>query len=172
MLESNNPDLKDIPAGVGDPYPPARMWRRGEYEITTDPARIDLDLLHGFLSEEAYWSRGVSREVVERSIEHSLNFVLLRGDDQVGFARVVSDYATFAWLADVFVLDEHRGRGLGTWLVETALSHPDVQGLRRWILATGDAHGLYARFGFASVADDSRFMVVEKGPAMAPAHRR
>ncbi len=98
---------------------------------------------------------------MERSIEHSLNFALLHGRDQVGFARVVTDYATFAWLADVFVLDEHRGRGLGRWLVETALSHPDLQGLRRWILATGDAHGLYARFGFRQVASGSRFMVIE-----------
>ena len=137
------------------------MWRRGQYEISTDRSRIDLDLVHRFLSEEAYWSPGVPRDVVERSIEHSLNFALLYGRDQVGFARVVTDYATFAWLADVFVLDEHRGRGLGRWLVETALSHPDLQGLRRWILATGDAHGLYARFGFRQVASGSRFMVIE-----------
>src|SRR5215211_6219443 len=118
------------------------MWRRGNYLITTDRSQIDLELVHRFLSEEAYWSRGVSRDVVERSIANSVNFVLLRGEEQVGFARVVTDYATFAWLADVFVLPAHRGTGLGTWLVETAVSHPDLRGLRRWTLATGDAHGL------------------------------
>src|ERR671923_1044617 len=137
------------------------MWRRGDYLISTDRSRLDLDVIHTYLSEEAYWSPGVPRDVVERSIERSLNFGLYRGDEQAGFARVVTDYATFAWLADVFVLDEHRGRGLGRWLVETALSHPDLQGLRRWILATGDAHGLYARFGFRQVASGSRFMVIE-----------
>jgi GNAT superfamily N-acetyltransferase len=141
------------------------MWRRGEYVITTDLSRIDLDLLHGFLSQEAYWSLGVSREVVERSIEQSLNFVLLRGGEQIGFERVVTDYATFAWLADVFVLEDHRGEGLGMWLVETAVGHPDLRGLRRWILATGDAHGLYARLGFRQVAAGSRFMVIEDAPA-------
>jgi GNAT superfamily N-acetyltransferase len=148
------------------------MWRRGDYLISTDPTRIDLDMVHRFLSEEAYWSRGVTKEVVKRSIESSLNFVLLRGEEQVGFARVVTDYATFAWLAEVFVLPAHRSNGLGTWLVETATSHPDLRGLRRWILATGDAHGLYARFGFRQVAAGSRFMVIENGPApadMAPA---
>jgi GNAT superfamily N-acetyltransferase len=137
------------------------MWRRGEYVISTDRSRLDLDAVHAYLSEEAYWSPGVPRAVVERSIEHSLNFGLYRGDEQVGFARVVTDYATFAWLADVFVLREHRGAGLGKWLVETAVSHPELRGLRRWILATGDAHELYARFGFEPTAGDARFMALE-----------
>jgi GNAT superfamily N-acetyltransferase len=137
------------------------MWRRGDYVISTDRSLLDLDAIHAYLSEEAYWSPGVSRQVVERSIEHSLNFGLYRDAEQAGFARVVTDYATFAWLADVFVLPAHRGAGLGKWLVETAVSHPDLRGLRRWILATGDAHGLYARFGFLSAAGDSRFMVRE-----------
>jgi GNAT superfamily N-acetyltransferase len=141
------------------------MWRRGDYLITTERFRIDLELVHRFLSEEAYWSRGVSRDVVERSIRNSVNFVLLHGEEQVGFARVVTDYATFAWLADVFVVPGHRGMGLGTWLVETAVSHPDLRGLRRWTLATGDAHGLYAQFGFRQVAVGSRFMVIENAPA-------
>src|SRR5215207_10663728 len=101
------------------------MWRRGGYVISTDPDRLDLELLHRFLSEEAYWSRGVAREVVERSIRHSLNFGLYRGEEQVGFARVVTDYATFAWLADVFVLEPHRGRGLGKWLVGTVAGHSE-----------------------------------------------
>jgi GNAT superfamily N-acetyltransferase len=138
------------------------VWRRGDYLISTDPARIDMDGLHRFLSEEAYWSPGVAREVVERSIEHSLNFGLYHGDEQVGFARVVTDYSTFAWIADVFVLEGHRGRGLGKWLMETVLSHPELKALRRWILATADAHGLYARFGFRCAEGDPRFMVQEE----------
>ena len=144
------------------------MWRRGEYLISTDRSRLDLHAIHAYLSEEAYWSPGVSRQVVERSIEHSLNFGLYRGDDQAGFARVVTDNATFAWLADVFVLPEHRGAGLGKWLVETAVSHPDLRGIRRWILATWDAHELYARFGFRPAAGDPRFMVLEPAAAMTP----
>jgi GNAT superfamily N-acetyltransferase len=136
-------------------------WRKGEYAIDTDPALLDLDVLHRFLSEEAYWSPGVSREVVERSIEHSINFGLYRAGAQVGFARVVTDRATFAWLADVFVLEEHREAGLGKWLVETVLSHPDLRGLRRWILGTADAHGLYERFGFTP-PPNGRYMVRER----------
>jgi GNAT superfamily N-acetyltransferase len=137
------------------------MWRRGEYEISTDRSRLDLDAIHAYLSVEAYWSRGVSRDVFERSIRHSLNFGLYRGDEQAGFARVVTDYATFGWLADVFVLPEHRTAGLGKWLVETVVLHPELRGLRRWILATRDAHELYARFGFQPVADHPRFMARE-----------
>jgi GNAT superfamily N-acetyltransferase len=137
------------------------VWRRGEYLISTDTSRLDLDLVHRFLSEEAYWSPGVPREIVELSIENSLNFGLYRGDEQVGFARVVTDYATFAWLADVFVVEPHRRRGLGKWLVETVVSHPKLKPLRRWILATADAHGLYSRLGFRPAAGDPRFMVLE-----------
>ena len=134
------------------------MWQRDGYEISTDPARLDLDLIHRFLSEEAYWSPGVPREVVERSIDGSLNFGLYLGAEQVGFARVVTDYATIAWLADVFVVDAYRGHGLGRWLVETVLGHPDLQGMRRWILGTADAHGLYERYGFKP-ADPARYMM-------------
>jgi GNAT superfamily N-acetyltransferase len=137
------------------------VCRHGDYLISTDPDRLDLELTHRYLSEEAYWSPGVAREVVERSIEHSLNFGLYRGNEQVGFARVVTDYATFAWLADVFVLESHRSRGLGKWLVETVLSEPRLGSLRRWILATADAHGLYEGFGFRAAAGDPRFMVLE-----------
>jgi GNAT superfamily N-acetyltransferase len=135
-------------------------WRRGEFAIDTDPDRLDLDVIHRFLSQEAYWSPGVARDVVERSIEHSINFGLYRDDEQVGFARVVTDRATFAWLADVFVLDGQRRDGLGKWLVETVLSHPDLGGLRRWMLGTEDAHGLYERFGFGPTRH-GRYMVLE-----------
>ena len=137
------------------------MWRRGDYLISTDPDRLDLDLIHRFLSEDAYWSPGVAREVVEKSIRHSMNFGVYRDDDQVGFARVVTDYATFAWLADVFVLEAHRRRELGKWMLETVLAHPELRSLRRWLLATKDAHGLYEPFGFRATAGDPRFMVIE-----------
>jgi GNAT superfamily N-acetyltransferase len=137
------------------------VWRRGDYLISTDPARLDLELVHRYLSEEAYWSPGVPREVVERSIRHSLNFGVYLSDEQVGFARVVTDYATFAWLADVFVLERHRRQELGKWLLETVLGHPELRGMRRWLLATKDAHGLYEGFGFRSTAGDPRFMVIE-----------
>ena len=128
------------------------------YEISTDPARLDLDVIHGYL-REAYWSPGVPRDVVERSIARSLCFGLYAPDGaQAGFARVVTDGATFAWIADVFVLEPHRGRGLGVWLMETLLAHPDLQGLRRTVLATNDAHGLYERFGFEPLPTPERWM--------------
>lgn len=132
-------------------------WRRGDARISTDVDAIDLDLVHGFLTT-AYWSPGVSRETVERAIQHSLCFGVYRGDEQIGFARVVTDRATFAYLADVFIVDAQRGRGLGAWLIETILAHPDLQGLRRWTLATRDAHGLYRQFGFTALTDPSRLM--------------
>ena len=137
------------------------VWRRDGYEISDDPARLDLDVIHRFLSEDAYWSPGVERDVVERSIAGSVNFGLYTGPDQVGFARAVTDRATFAWLADVFVLETHRRRELGKWMLETVLGHPELRGLRRWMLATKDAHGLYERFGFRPTAGDPRFMVIE-----------
>jgi GNAT superfamily N-acetyltransferase len=137
-----------------------------EYEISTDPARLDVERVHRFLSTEAYWSPGVERAVVERSIEHSLAFgVYAPGGEQVGFARVVTDRATFAWLADVYIEAEHRGRSLGKRLVETILAHPELQGLRRWLLGTADAHGLYRQYGFVLVENDGRFMVLESGAA-------
>ena len=122
-------------------------WMRGEYTISTDPARLDIDVIHRFLTE-SYWAAGVPREVVRQSIEHSLPFGVYKGDRQIGFARVVTDYSTFAYLADVFVLDEFRCDGVGKWLIEVVVSHPGLAGLRRWILATRDAHGLYRKSGF------------------------
>ena len=133
-------------------------WERGEYVISTDPARLDLETIHNYLSGSSYWAQGRPLEVVRRSIENSLCFGLYRHGRQVGFARVITDRATFAWLADVFVLDEAQGRGLGKWLVETILTHPDLQGLRRWVLATRDAHSLYSRFGFAPLKRPERWM--------------
>jgi len=132
-------------------------WRRGEYLITTDPARVDLAVVHAFLTA-SYWSKGIPLEIVQRSIEHSLNFSVYDGAHQVGFARVITDYATFAYLGDVFVLESHRGRGLSRWLMEVIVAHPELQGLRRWVLLTRDAHGLYEKVGFKPVAAPERYM--------------
>ena len=132
--------------------------RRNGYLVSTDPARLDLDLIHGFLTN-CYWAKGIPREVVERSIEHSLCFGIYDSQGtQVGFARVISDFATVAYLGDVFVLEAHRGRGLSKWMMECIMQHPGLQGLRRWILLTRDAHGLYQQFGFASVKSPERYM--------------
>lgn len=133
-------------------------WQRGEYEIDTDPARLDLDVTHKFLSEEAYWSQGVPREILERAVGNSMVFGAYRDGAQAGFVRVVSDRATFAWICDVFVLPEHRGQGLGKYLMECVTAHPELQGLRRWMLATRDAHGLYQQYGFTELHDATRFM--------------
>jgi GNAT superfamily N-acetyltransferase len=134
-------------------------WQRADYEIDTDPARIDLDVTHGFLTTDAYWSPGVSRDIVERAIANSMSFGIYRGRAQAGFARVVSDKATFAWVCDVFVLPEHRGHGLGKWLMEVITAHPELQGLRRMVLATRDAHGLYAQYGFHELEDPTKYML-------------
>jgi GNAT superfamily N-acetyltransferase len=123
-------------------------WTRGEYTISTERRRLDLDVIHGFLTR-SYWAEGRSRERVALSIEHSLPFGLYHRGAQVGFARVVTDHVVLAYLSDVFVLEALRGRGLAKWLVETVLSVPELRPMRRWLLGTRDAHGLYRRFGFA-----------------------
>ncbi len=125
-------------------------WHRDAYVVTTDAARFDFAAIHAYL-ERSYWSPGISYDVVERMVAHSLGFGLFHRDRQVGFARVISDFTKFAYLADVYVLEEHQGRGLGTWLMECVLAHPRLQGLRRWMLSTTDAHSLYERFGFTSL---------------------
>lgn len=133
-------------------------WERGDYLISTDRSRLDVELIHDFLSQTSYWATGRTRDVVQRSIENSLPFGIYKGSDQIGFARIVTDYATFAWVADVFVLPEHRGQGLSKWLMEVILSHPELQGFRRWDLATKDAHSLYARFGFIALHRPERWL--------------
>src|SRR5216684_3120245 len=131
--------------------------RRGAFLISTDPSRLNLDVIHGFLTN-CYWAKGVPREVVERSIEHALCFgVYDSSGAQVGYARVISDFATIAYVGDVFVLDTHRGHGLGKWLMECITQHPVLQGLRRWILTTRDAHGLYEQVGFTPVKFPERY---------------
>ena len=135
--------------------------RHGDHVISTDPARIDLDVVHSYISEDSYWAAGRSLEVQRRANAHSALLVGAYGPDdaQVGFARMVTDLATFAWLADVFVLPVARGLGLGTELVRVIVEHPDVVGIDRQILATGDAHGLYAKFGYTPVPRPERIMV-------------
>jgi GNAT superfamily N-acetyltransferase len=132
-------------------------YRRGEFVISTDRERLSLDAVHSFLTN-CYWAKGIPREVVARSIEHSLCFGVYDGTTQVGFARVVSDFATVAYLGDVFVLESHRGRGLSKWLMECVVGHPALQNLRRWILLTQDAHGLYSQYGFTAVKAPERYM--------------
>lgn len=143
-----------------------REWHREDHTISTEKARLDLDVIHGFLTH-AYWCRGIPRALVARAIEHSLCFGLysrdtVNGSSQVGFARVVSDYATFAYVCDVFVLDEHRGKGHSKWLMECVLEHPELQGLRRYCLGTRDAQGLYERFGFAPVKQPANWLEIKR----------
>jgi GNAT superfamily N-acetyltransferase len=137
-------------------------YRLGDFLISTDRARLDLNVVHGFLTN-CYWAKGIPREVVLRSIEHSLCFGVYDGSGaQIGFARVVSDFATVAYLGDVFVLESHRGRGLSKWLMECVVQHPALQNLRRWILLTRDAHGLYSQFGFTPVKAPERYMEIHR----------
>ncbi len=139
--------------------------RRGDFVISTDPARVDLDVVHGYLGGEAYWSRGIERERLARAIRHSLCFGLYEGERQIGFARVVTDRATFAYLCDVFLLDSHRGRGLGKWLMESIAAHPDLSRLRRWLLATRDAHPFYEQLGWTRTAKPEIYMEIVKPSA-------
>jgi GNAT superfamily N-acetyltransferase len=133
-------------------------YRNGDFLISTSRERLDLDVVHGFLTN-CYWAKGIPREVVARSIEHALCFGIYDRDAaQIGFARVISDFATIAYIGDVFVVETHRGRGLGKWLMECILQHPTLQNLRRWILTTRDAHGLYSQVGFVPVKSPERYM--------------
>jgi GNAT superfamily N-acetyltransferase len=148
-----------MPKSDRNPFNPPLEYNRDQFLISTDPALLDLDAIHAFLTR-SYWAEGITREVVARSIEHSLCFGVYDAGRQVGFARVISDYATYAYLADVFILESHRGRELAKWLMECVLKHPGLQGLRRWTLATRDAHRLYAQFGFAPLQAPDRFMEI------------
>jgi GNAT superfamily N-acetyltransferase len=136
--------------------------RRGEFSISTDRNRLNLDVVHDFLTN-CYWAKGISRELVAKSIEHSLCFGIYdRDGQQVGFARVVSDFSTVAYLGDVFVLESHRGRGLSKWLMECIIQHPALQNLRRWILLTRDAHRLYSKYGFTPLKAPERYMELHR----------
>jgi GNAT superfamily N-acetyltransferase len=127
-------------------------------QVTSDRARMDIERIHAFLSQDSYWAKNIPRETVQRAIEHSLCFGAFDGETQIGFARVITDHATFAYLADVFVLESHRGRGIGKQIMEAIARHPELQGLRRWLLVTRDAHALYAQFGFEALEEPGRLM--------------
>ena len=131
--------------------------QKDNFTISTDPARLDLNAIAEMLTR-AYWAQGRTREMIARYVQHSLVFGLYDGDKQIGLARVVSDYTTFAWLCDVFIHEDYRAHGLGKWLMQTVHSHPDLQGLRRWMLATRDAHGLYQQFGWTPLSAPERWM--------------
>ncbi len=133
-------------------------WQKGEFTISTDRNRLQIDAIHKFLAEESYWAKERTREQTEVAIKNSLPFGVYKGENLVGFARVVTDFATFAYLGDVFILDEFRGQGLSKWLMEVIINHPELQGLRRWILATKDAHTLYEKFDFSALKFPERWM--------------
>lgn len=140
---------------------------RDGYTLLTDPARVDVDLVHRWLSDESYWAAGRARDVVERSIAGSLPYTLWRDGTQVAFARVVTDGVTFAWICDVFVDAGHRGHGLGQWLVDSIVADLSAAGLQRFLLATRDAHEVYRRAGFEPVAGPGRFMEIDRRPTRA-----
>ncbi|HKF51726.1 MAG TPA: GNAT family N-acetyltransferase [Candidatus Acidoferrales bacterium] len=137
----------------------AAEWQKGDFRVSTRFDQLDLDVIHGFL-HESYWAGGIPRATVEKSIRNSLCFGLLHRKRQIGFARVVSDYTTFAYLADVFVLPQYRGQGLAKWLMQCIMEHSELAGLRRWLLVTRDAHGLYEKLGFKPLAHPEKLMEI------------
>jgi GNAT superfamily N-acetyltransferase len=134
---------------------------RGTLCISTDPTRLDIEAIHAYLSR-SYWAEGIPKDVVAKSVQSSICFGLYDGTRQIGLARVITDKATFAYLCDVYVLDEYRGHGLGKWLMEAVSAHPDLQSLRRFVLLTRDAHGLYEKFGFTPLKDPGRYMEIAR----------
>jgi GNAT superfamily N-acetyltransferase len=132
--------------------------KKGDFQLTTDANQMNLAVIHDFLANQSYWAKNIPFEIVKKAVENSLNFGLFQGETQVGYARVITDYATMAYLADVFVLPEYRGKGLSKWLMETIINHPDLQGFRRWILLTKDAHELYKQFGWKPVDNPALYM--------------
>jgi GNAT superfamily N-acetyltransferase len=141
-----------------------REYRKQDFVMSTDPSRLDLDTIHGYLTR-SWWTPGISKETVERSLHASLCFGVYHGDRQIGFARVISDFATYAYICDDFILEDYQGRGLGRWLMESILAHPDLQGLRRWTLIAEDPR-IYSKFGFKPLEDAGINMEI-----VAPAKR-
>ena len=133
---------------------------RGDYKVSTDSSLLDVNVIFNYLSRESYWAKNIPKAVVEKSIANSLCFGIYKGSEQVGFARLITDKATFAYLADVFIIEEFRGKGLSKWLMEVIQLHPELQGLRRWMLGTRDAHGLYEQFGFKALHWTDRWMEI------------
>jgi N-acetylglutamate synthase-like GNAT family acetyltransferase len=140
--------------------PPVFESFKDGFTISTNPDRLDIDVMHDYLANRSYWARGIPRQLLEKSNRNSLCFGVYRGEQQVGFARVISDYATFAYIEDVFILEDHQGQGLGKWLMACIRDHPDLQDLRRWMLLTRDAHGLYAQYGFQPLSRPERHMEI------------
>ena len=154
-----------LAAARGNSPPGIDEWRHVSYTVSTDRARIDMDRVHGYLTRDAYWSTGIPPDVLEQALSNSLCFGVYAPDGaQAGFCRVITDRATYAYLADVFVFPEHRGPGLGMWLVQCAMDHPELAGRRSWQLGTRDAHTIYERFGWRS-ADPSRWMARGVAPS-------
>jgi GNAT superfamily N-acetyltransferase len=133
-------------------------FQKKGFHISTDKNLLDFEMIYSYLSEDSYWANGVQAETLRKAIENSLCFGVYKQNIQVGLARVVTDKATFAYICDVFILSEYRGLGLSKWLIQTILEHPELQGLRRWSLATADAHGLYSQFGFTQISRPERWM--------------
>ena len=140
---------------------PNYQIQKDEYIVSTDKALLNFEVIHQFLSQ-SYWSPNIPMEIVKRAAANSLTFGVYQQEKQVGYARIISDYTTFAYLADVFILETHRGKGLSKWLMECIMQYPDLQGLRRWLLATKDAHGLYAQYGFQALDLPDRFMQIAR----------
>jgi GNAT superfamily N-acetyltransferase len=136
-------------------------WRRENYLISTDPTKINLDAVHDFLSR-VYWSEGIPKPTLAKAIQHSLNFGMYQHQQQIGYARIITDRTTFAYLCDVYILEAHRGQGLAKWLMQCIVTHPDLQGLRRFCLFTKDAHGLYEQFGFTPMKNTDRYREIFK----------
>ncbi len=135
----------------------AQEWQHGEYVISTDKHLLDISAIHGYLTT-SYWAQGIPFETVKKSIEHSLSFGVYIQGKQIGFARVITDYATYAYIGDVYILEDFRGQGLSKWLMRVIADHPELQGLRRWVLLTRDAHGLYRKTGFTTPQNPERYM--------------
>lgn len=136
------------------------MYDKNDIYISTDKSKMDIEIIHKYLSEESYWAKGISKEIVEKSLANSFCFGVFYQDKQVGFAKVITDFTTIAYLGDVFILDEFRRLGLSKLLMENIMNHPELQGLRRWILLTADAHELYKKFGWNNIKDPTRWMEV------------
>jgi GNAT superfamily N-acetyltransferase len=142
-------------------------FHRNHFCISTDHAKLNPPTIHGFL-KQSYWAENIPASIVEKAIKNSLCFGLYKGEEQIGFARVITDYATFAYLADVFIRDSYRGQGLSKWLMECIMQYPELQGLRRWLLATKDAHGLYTQYGFTSLKAPDIFMEIHRPDIYKP----
>ncbi len=153
----NSPRLTPDSRQIDSPKP--EEYHRDRFTVSSDTSKLDIDAIYDFLSR-CYWAEGIPREIVERAIEHSICFGLFEDARQIGFARIITDRATYAYLCDVYVLETFRGNGLGTWLMSCVMKHPDLQGLRRFTLLTRDAHRLYEKFGFAAAKNPSRYMEI------------